>query len=153
MNTDTSPEPVPAEDFRATASAFSQLSGVLGGFCFTILVLVLSPDFMKESRDVKDWVLGLLLLASFCYIMSASFLANSTNVMFVKSMGLRRRIFDAGILISNSAHILLASTLTILVAQVSATVGMIAAVLIVLYVLFNAFINLGIEFKLIKDKS
>jgi hypothetical protein len=34
--------PETMEDFRATATAFSQLTGVLGGFSMTILVLILT---------------------------------------------------------------------------------------------------------------
>ena len=143
----------PAEDFRATATAFSALSGVLGGFCFTILVLVLSPDFLNKNVEVKDWALGLLLMAALSYVVSASFLANSMNAPLVKSLNLRKRIFDVGVLLQNIAHILLGSTLTLLVYQFSSTVGTIAAIVIVVVVLVNAAMNVGFEYRLLRTKE
>ena len=51
-----------AENFRATATAFSQLTGVLGGFSITILVLVLNPSLLGAHKTARDWTIGLLLL-------------------------------------------------------------------------------------------
>lgn len=152
MSTELPMEPEAAEDFRATANAFSHLSGVLGGFCFTVLVLVLSPDFLSGSTHLKDWVLGLLLIAAFFYVLSASFLANSTNSFLMKRVKTRRRVFDAGVLLQNAAHVILSATLTIVVYQYSSTVGMVAAVVILLLTLLNGILNLGIEFRSMKIK-
>ena len=143
----------PAEDFRATASAFSELSGVLGGFCFTILVLVLSPDFLRNNSGVKDWALGLLLMAAFSHVVSASLLANSMNAPLLKSLRLRKRSFDIGVLWQNIAHILLARTLTLLVYQFSATLGTLAAVVIVLVVVATAALNIGLDYRLLRTKE
>ncbi len=142
-------EPFPAEDFRATATAFSQLAGVLGGFCFTILVLVLSPDFL-EGSEAKDWILGLLLLAAIAYILSSSMLANSMNALVLKTLRSRRRVFLIGIFLSNLGHILLSVTITLLVYQFSSTVGVIAAVIILLIALVNALLNFGLESRIMK---
>ncbi len=152
MNADPLPDEFPAEDFRATFSAHSQLAGVLGGFCFTILVLVLSPDFLKDNDNVKDWVLGLLLLASVSYVFSSSLLANVMNSLVLKQVAERRRVFYIGMLISSAAHVLLAITLTVLVYQYSSTVGTIAAAMIVLFTLLNAFVNLRVEFKFLRTR-
>ncbi len=152
MSTDPTLDPAFADDFRSTAWAFSQLSGVLGGFCFTILVLVLSPDFLSGSAHLKDWVLGLLLISAFMYVISASFLANATNSQLMKRFETRRRVFDAGVLLQNSAHVILSATLTIVVYQYSSTVGIIAAALILLLTLLNGILNFGVEFKSLNTK-
>jgi hypothetical protein len=62
------------DDFRATAAAFSQLTGVLGGFCITVLVLVLDSTSLSESKTAQDWVVGLLLFAALFYIYSSGIL-------------------------------------------------------------------------------
>ncbi len=152
MHSDLVPDPFPAEDFRATSSAHSQLAGVLGGFCFTILVLVLSPDFLQGNRAVKDWVLGLLLLSSVSYVFASSLLANAMNALVLKTVTDRCRVFYIGMLISSAAHVLLAITLTILVYQFSSTVGTIAAVAIVFFVLFNAYMNARVEFRIFRRR-
>ncbi len=153
MSSNPSSDHTAAEDFRATATAFSQLSGVLGGFGFTILVLVLSPDFLKNSSTAKDWVIGLLLLAALAYVISSSFLANSMNSLFIKRAELRRSVFDLGLILSNIAHVILAVSLTVLVYQFSSTVALIAAVTIVLVVLVNAAFNFGFEFRMLRRKQ
>lgn len=152
MISSTSSDQFPAEDFRATASAFSQLAGVLAGFCFTILVLLLSPDFLKSS-SVKDWVLGLLLFAAFSYVLSSSFLANSMNSLLIKRVEIRSRVFHIGMLLCEAGHFLLATTLTILVYQLSSTVGMIAAVVIVLVLVVDVIVTLGRDFHILKTKQ
>ncbi len=53
---------------------------------------------------------------------------------------------------TSAVHVLLAITLTILVYQFSSTVGMVATVAIVVFVLFNAYVNARLEFGILKAK-
>ncbi|MGE5141165.1 MAG: hypothetical protein ACM3JD_16980 [Rudaea sp.] len=152
MSSNLSPEHAAADDFRASATAFSQLSGILGGFCFTILVLVLSPDFLKNNSTAKDWITGLLLLTALSYVVSSSFLANSMNSLFIKKAKHRRRVFDVGLILSNVAHVLLAFSLAVLVFQFSSIVAWVAAVAIALIVLLNAAFNFGAQFRMLISK-
>lgn len=132
----------PADDFRATAAAFSQVSGLLGGFSITILVLVLPKDFL-QGQAAKDWIVGLLLLTAFLYVASASFLANSLNALVLKIIEARKRAFTFGIVLFHFANLLLGSTLAVLVYQFSFLVGLIAMILIGMVIIFVAFINFG----------
>jgi hypothetical protein len=139
------PPDFPAEYFRSTAAAFSQVAGVLGGFCITVLVLVLPPEFLKENPSTKDWVIGLLLLAVFSYIASASILANSMNapLPWMKTLEARINAFSWGISLFHSGNLLLAVVLLLLVYSVSRTVGFIAIVIVLALTVIVILRNIG----------
>lgn len=125
------------EDFRAKATAFSQLTGVLGGFSLTILVLVLGLD---ENKTARDWTVGLLLLAATAYIFASGYLANSMNVgALAKRQGDRRKIrafqgtvFNIGIGMFHTGNVLLPIAILITVSEESLRVGLAASIVIVL---------------------
>src|ERR1700754_38926 len=74
----------PKEDFRASAASFSQLTGVLGGFCITVLVLALDSDQLGSHRQARDWISGLIIFAALSYIFSSGVLANSLNSAVIR---------------------------------------------------------------------
>jgi hypothetical protein len=135
----TSPEhPETMEDFRATATAFSQLTGVLGGFSMTILVLILA--LLEENKTARDWTVALLLLAATAYIFSSGVLANSMNVgAFAKwnfhpkeIRSVQQRVFRFGIGLFHIGNTFLPVAIVITVYQESLWIGLVASIVIVL---------------------
>jgi hypothetical protein len=130
--------PETMEDFRASATAFSQLAGVLGGFSLTILVLVLT--LVNENKAARDWTVGLLLIAATAYIYAAGILANSMNVGALAKGRIDRRAirssqqdaFNAGIIIFHTGNTFLPIGITITIYQESLWVGLAASIVIVL---------------------
>lgn len=147
------PSTFPVDDFRATAAAFSQVAGVLGGFCITVLVLVLPPEFLKDNQAAKDWVVGIVLLAAFLYVASASFLANSMSSMVLTKLEARKGTFSFGIVLFHLGNLLIATALAILVYQFSATVGLVAIIAIIGLGGVVALVNFGIALGLFKPKG
>jgi hypothetical protein len=142
----------PVDDFRATATAFSQVSGLLGGFSITILVLALSKDFLTNQPALKDWIIGLLLFAAFIYVASASFLANSMNALVLKKFETRKQTFSFAIGLFHLANLLLGATMIILVYQFSSTVGLIALIIIGGVIVIVAAFNFGIALGIFRIK-
>jgi hypothetical protein len=142
----------PDDDFRATAAAFSQVSGLLGGFCMTILVLVLPKDFLQDQPNAKNWIVGLILFAAFLYVASASFLANSMNSLVIKKVEQRVGTFSFAILLFHLANLLLGITLIILVYQFSSFIGLIAITFIGIIIIIVAFANFGIALGIVRRK-
>jgi hypothetical protein len=135
----TSPQhPGTMEDFRATATAFSQLTGVLGGFSMTILVLILG--LLEENKTARDWTVALLLLAATAYIFSSGILANSMNVGVAAKWtnhpkeirSFQRRVFRSGIGLFHIGNTFLPVAIVITVYQESLWIGLVASIVIVL---------------------
>jgi hypothetical protein len=145
--------PTYTENSRATATAFSQLTGVLGGFSITILVLVLGSSPLSAHQTARDWTVGLLLLAAVAYISSSGLLANSMNADFFMVIAKRRNLppssvpsiqqvaFGVGIALFHLGNIFLAAAVFIIVYQTSLLVGIIASIVIVIIATIVAIIN------------
>lgn len=130
--------PETMDDFRATATAFSQLTGVLGGFSMTILVLVLG--FIGENKLSRDWTVALLLVAATAYIFAAGILANCMNVGVLATLGkgripvfqLQLRAFSTGIRLFHLGNVFLPIAIVVTVYQESLLIGLIASIVIFL---------------------
>jgi hypothetical protein len=160
-DTNDSPTPIPSirtENFRATATAFSQLTAVVGGFSITILVLVLGSSTLGSHKTARDWTVGLLLLAAVAYITASGLLANSMNVDLFMALNEKREkqgkprfnisstqqgAFDSGITLFYIGNILLLVAIFIVVYQASLLVGLIASILtffiLAIFVIWNLF--------------
>jgi hypothetical protein len=67
-----------AQDALPAAAAFSQVSGILGGFSVTIMVLALSPGVISNILS-KDFVVGIVLLSAAVYIYSSGISATAIS--------------------------------------------------------------------------
>jgi hypothetical protein len=142
------------ENFRATATAFAQLTGVLGGFSITILVLVLSATSLESHKTARDWTVGLLLFAAVTYISSSGLLANSMNrdafLVLAKKWGkpqsdvflIQQQAFNNGIMLFHAGNILLSAAIFIIVYQASLLVGIVVSIVIVFVVIIVVIINI-----------
>lgn len=141
------------DDFRAMATAFSVLNGVLGGFCITILVVSIDSDSLKENPSAQDWVIGLVLLAAMAFIYASGILANSMNYSAArrhlggggqprsKVLDVQRGFYNHGILAFQLGNFLLATVMVLIVYLHSWIVGVIAVTAIAILVLFVVFRN------------
>ena len=144
------------EDFRASATAFSQLTGVLGGFSMTILVLVLDSSLLESHKSARDWIAGLLLLAAAIYICASGLLANSMNVGAFRFVAMRhggspkgifraqQRAFNVGIGLFHAGNVLLSSGMVVTVYQASLPVGSVASVAIFLTAALVVSVNIHV---------
>jgi len=142
--------PETMDDFRATATAFSQLTGVLGGFSMTILVLVLG--LTEENKNARDWTVALLLIAATAYILGAGLLANCMNVGVLARLNntssrttifqIQRNGFNSGIILFHIGNFFLPIAIIITVYQESLLVGLIASIVIFLLASIVVFGNL-----------
>ena len=66
------------EDASPAAAAFSSVSGVLGGFSMTLVVLALSPQVISSDIS-KDWIVATILLSAGLYIYASSIFANAMS--------------------------------------------------------------------------
>jgi hypothetical protein len=66
------------EDASPAAAAFSQVSGILGGFSVTIVVLALSPSVISNNLS-KDFIVGIVLLSAAIYIYSSGIFATAIS--------------------------------------------------------------------------
>lgn len=123
------------EDFRATATAFSQLTGVLGGFSITILVLILS--FSSDHKAARDWSVALLLLAGTSYIYGSGTFANSMNVRALAwpSMNpgeihsIQQNVFRTGLWGFHIGNVFLPAAIVIIIYQESLWIGVAASII------------------------
>jgi hypothetical protein len=135
------------DDFRATATAFSQLTGVLGGFSMTILVLVLG--FAGGNKSERDWAAGLLLIAGTAYIVSSAHLANCMNVgIFSRFSHHRDEIFKIqsstfsfGIMLFHLGNVFLPAAIIVIVYQESLVVGLVASAVVFVLAVWYVTIN------------
>jgi hypothetical protein len=130
--------PETMEDFRAKATAFSQLTGVLGGFSMTILVLVIG--LLGENKTARDWTVALLLLAATAYIYASGILANSMNAgvfsrgrIHIREVRIaQRRVFNHGIGAFHIGNFFLPVAVVITVYQEALWIGLAASVIMCL---------------------
>jgi hypothetical protein len=146
--------PTYTENSRATATAFSQLGGVLGGFSIAILVLVLGSSPLGSHKTARDWTVGLLLLAAVAYISSSGLLANSMNADTFMAIAKRRNYpqsfvsstqkvaFRNGIALFHIGNIFVSAAIFIIVYQTSLWVGIIVSIVIVFVVIIVVIINI-----------
>lgn len=126
------------EDFRAKATAFSQLTGVLGGFSMTILVLVVG--LLGENKAARDWTVALLLLAATAYIYASGTLANSMNASTLGRASahprevriIQGRVFNYGIGAFHVGNFFLPAAIVITVYQEALWIGLAASVIVFL---------------------
>ena len=146
----------PKEDFRASAASFSQLSGVLRGFCITVLVLALDSNQLGSHRQARDWISGLIIFAALSYIFSSGVLANSLNSAVIRDrMGpealderevfsTQRSFFRFGIALFILGNLPLGATVVLIAYQFSLKVGLAASVVAAIGVINVLLTNLGV---------
>jgi hypothetical protein len=151
--------PASIDDFRACSAAFSQLTGVLGGFCITVLVLVLDSSTLGRNEFAQDWIVGLILFVAMSYIFSSGVLANSMNAVGFqrrfKVMGeppgrlytLQRNIFAAGLFWFHVGNVLLTVSLLILVLQYSLKIGLGAMIVIAAFAIRVVYVNIRGQYR------
>lgn len=102
--------------------AFSQVSGLLGGFSLTIMTLILSR--LDIESKLRDWTVAIFLLAAGVYIFAAGILANT---IFKEQVA-----FDTGLLLFHLANLCLVIGLALFVFQLKLRVAMIVALILCL---------------------
>lgn len=153
--------PETMDDFRATATAFSQLTGVLGGFSITILVLVLGFTQEQESKTARDWTVGLILIAAVSYIVASGYLANCMNVGVISKSNrnpdqifeIQREGFSIGIKLFHVGNTLLPIAIFVTVYQESLLMGIIASIGMLLLAAYFIILNFGPEVMRIPRRS
>jgi|GEM_PF-6950953 len=125
------------KDISSAASAFSQVTGVLGGFSATILVLILT-DLQIESVIIQDILTASFILSASIYIVSAGIFANATSYTGKSGIG----IFDAAVKLFHIGNLCLMVGLIIFIFQFTGTISRIVGVVILVFTFFVAAINL-----------
>jgi hypothetical protein len=136
------PEAAQVDNFRSTSAAFSAVSGVLGGFAITLLVLVMSPDFLPGDTEFKELTLAVLMFAAFCYVGSASFLSNVMNPLMDFSDDTRQGGFSFGIMLFHLGNMSLSVIVFLLSYQLSILVAFWTSVVIVTIACIVGLINI-----------
>ena len=121
-------------DLGSVAVAFSAVSGVLGGFCITILVLALTLPNATTSRRI-DWLAAVIMSAAAIYITSAGYLVNAHNTL-VHSFQSRRRNFSRGILLFHLGNLFLSVSFILIAYPLRVT--FVVAIIISLYAMYAA---------------
>lgn len=91
------------KDASPAAAAFSSVTGVLGGFSITIVVLALTPGTIA-SNSSKDWIASLVLLSAGLYLYSSDIFANSISFEDKK---VKYKIFNFALLLFHLSNLLL----------------------------------------------
>ena len=120
--------------------AFFQVSGLLGGFCVTILVLALTPSVFPTGANI-DWLTATLLLASGVFIASAGILANAQNTLVLEHR-VRLAAFAWGIVLFHVANMLLSVAFILIAYQFPLPVTHITAVIICVFAGIVALVNI-----------
>lgn len=131
----------PEEDISAAAAAFSSVSGVLGGFSVTIVVLALSPSVIL-SNSGKDWLVGIVLFSAGLYIYSSGIFANA---IYFGDKQTKRAAFELARKAFHLANIFLSLGLLLLTFQFPLLVARIAAIIITFLAFWAATINFPIR--------
>ena len=123
----------------ALATGFSQISGLLAGFCITFVALALSSGNLL-SDDIRDLVISILLIASGFYIASAGLSANATNPTYPREW---YGLWDnAGIALFSLGNVLLTLDILVIIFQFPLILSRAAATLLfitaVIVLLLNA---------------
>jgi hypothetical protein len=130
------------EDASPAAAAFSSVSGVLGGFSMTLVVLALSPQVI--SSDIgKDWIVAIILLSAGLYIYASGIFANAISF---KDKAVKYHVFNSALTSFHIANLLSSLGLLLLTFQFNLLVAKIAAASIALLAFRVAIINIFSSF-------
>lgn len=127
------------KDASPAAAAFSSVTGVLGGFSITIVVLALTPGTIA-SNSSKDWIVSLVLLSAGLYIYSSGIFANSISFEEKK---VKYRVFKSALLLFHLSNLLLSTGLLLLTFQFPLFVARIVAIIIAFCAFMVATVNLS----------
>ncbi|NEO52062.1 MAG: hypothetical protein F6K54_02575 [Okeania sp. SIO3B5] len=127
------------QNLSQPASAFSSVSGVLGGFSIAILVLCLNPQIIIINSN-KDWIASLILISATFYIYSSGIFANSTSF---KEKETKRKVFNFGLVIFHSSNYILSSGILLLTFQFELFILRIVAIFITISSFLVMIINIG----------
>jgi hypothetical protein len=126
------------EDASPAAAAFSSVSGVLGGFSMTLVVLALSPQVI--SSDIgKDWIVAIILLSAGLYIYASGIFANAISF---KDKVVKYHVFNSALASFHIANLLSSLGLLLLTFQFHLLIAKIAAASIALFAFRVAIINM-----------
>jgi len=125
------------KDISSAAAAFSQVTGILGGFGVTIVVLALSPGTLPNSNG-KDWIVGVVLLGATIYITSSGILANA---MTFEDQRMSSAAFNLGIFLFHLGNLALCIGILLTTFQITMFVSRIVAGIVCLIAIWFATIN------------
>jgi hypothetical protein len=125
------------KNISSAAAAFSQVTGVLGGFGVTIVVLALNPSTFPNGNG-KDWIVGVVMLGAAIYITASGILANA---MTFEDQRMRNSVFNLGIFLFHLGNLVLCVGILLTTFQFPMFVARIAARIICLIALWFAIIN------------
>ncbi len=126
------------EDASPAAAAFSSVSGVLGGFSMTLVVLALSPQVISSDTS-KDWIVAIILLSAGLYIYASGIFANAISF---KDKSVKYHVFNSALTSFHIANLLSSLGLLLLTFQFHLLVAKIAAASIALLAFRVAIINI-----------
>ena len=126
------------EDASPAAAAFSSVSGVLGGFSMTLVVLALSPQVISSDIS-KDWIVATILLSAGLYIYASSIFANA---MSFEDRAVKYHVFNSALKSFHIANLLSSLGLLLLTVQFQLLMARIAAGSIALLAFRVAIINI-----------
>lgn len=99
-------------NLRDSSSNFSQLCGVLAGFCVAFVILFLTPSVFPIGEVVtQDWAVSLVLFSATTYTLSAAIFANAPRL---KSAHLRWA-YNLGIIFFHLSNLLVLGALSIII--------------------------------------
>lgn len=124
-------------DASPTAGAFSSVSGVLGGFSITLVVLALTPGTIASDIG-KDWIIALVLLSAGLYIYSSSIFANSISY---KDQKVKYRVFKSALVLFHLSNLFLSAGILLLTFQFPLFVARIVAIIIAFFAFVVATLN------------
>ncbi len=125
------------KDISSAAAAFSQVTGILGGFAITIVVLVLSPGILQNEIG-KDWIVGVVLLGAAIYITASGLLANA---MTFEDPRMSASVFNVGIFLFHLGNLTLCVGILLTTFQIEMFVSRIVAGIICFLAVWFAVIN------------
>jgi len=126
-------------DISAAAGAFSQVTGLLGGFAVTIVVLALSPGTIPGSTG-RDWIVAIVLLGAAVYITASGILANA---MTFEDQRMRNNVFNVGIFLFHLGNLMLCVGILLTTFEFPMVVARYVAAAICAVGLWFAIINLA----------
>lgn len=125
-------------DLTAAAGAFTQVTGVLGGFAITMIVLLLSNN-SAQSDVLYDGIIALLLAAAFIYIMASGVFANATSY---DDPAVVDAVYNAAVRYFHIANLVPVISLFLLVARTAGILSILVGLLILLRTIQVAVVNL-----------
>lgn len=125
-------------DVSPTASAFSSVSGVLGGFSITLVVLGLTPGMISNDKT-KDLIVALVLLSAGLYIYASTIFANAISY---KKEQVKQRVFKSGLVLFHLSNLCLSLGILIFTFQFPLFFTKIVAIVITLFAFVVAMFNL-----------